>query len=146
VWPGDRVTTWTYATDRAPVPLRCSTSQLTRTGALLVSSPAALDLPHALVDRVTLLIVTREGDRRRSCRRRRRTSLPWSVWCTCADTTLSPSSPPASASNRGKGPGRANAARQIKREPTPAGRTQVTSVYWSDTTVVSYMSASASAS
>ncbi|GAA2425543.1 hypothetical protein GCM10010421_10380 [Streptomyces glaucus] len=30
----------------------------------MVSCPAALDLPHALVEWVTLLIVTREGDRR----------------------------------------------------------------------------------
>jgi len=30
----------------------------------LVSCPAALDLPHALVEWVTMLIVTREGDRR----------------------------------------------------------------------------------
>jgi hypothetical protein len=30
----------------------------------LVSYPAALDLPHALVEWVTMLIVTREGDRR----------------------------------------------------------------------------------
>jgi transposase len=31
---------------------------------LLVAYPAALDLPHALVEWVTMLIVTREGDRR----------------------------------------------------------------------------------
>ena len=30
----------------------------------MVTHPAALDLPHALVEWVTLLIVTREGDRR----------------------------------------------------------------------------------
>ena len=30
----------------------------------MVSYPAALDLPHALVEWVTMLIVTREGDRR----------------------------------------------------------------------------------
>jgi hypothetical protein len=30
----------------------------------LVSYPAALDLPHALVEWVSMLIVTREGDRR----------------------------------------------------------------------------------
>jgi hypothetical protein len=30
----------------------------------LVTYPAALDLPHALVKRVTMLIVTRESDRR----------------------------------------------------------------------------------
>lgn len=30
----------------------------------MVSCPAALDLPHALVERVTALIVTREGGRR----------------------------------------------------------------------------------
>jgi hypothetical protein len=30
---------------------------------LLVAHPAALDLPHALVEWVTALIVTREGDR-----------------------------------------------------------------------------------
>jgi hypothetical protein len=30
----------------------------------LVSCPAALDLPHALVERVTMLFVNREGDRR----------------------------------------------------------------------------------
>lgn len=29
-----------------------------------MSCPAAFDLPHALVERVTMLIVTREGDRR----------------------------------------------------------------------------------
>jgi hypothetical protein len=33
-------------------------------GASLVVYPAALDLPHALVEWVTMLIVTREGDRR----------------------------------------------------------------------------------
>src|SRR6201999_3464400 len=32
-------------------------------GASLVPYPAALDLPHALVEWVTMLIVTREGDR-----------------------------------------------------------------------------------
>ncbi|GGX70368.1 hypothetical protein GCM10010515_42600 [Streptomyces fructofermentans] len=31
----------------------------------MVPYPAALDLPHALVEWVTMLIVTREGDRRR---------------------------------------------------------------------------------
>lgn len=30
----------------------------------MVPHPAALDLPHALVEWVTILIVTREGDRR----------------------------------------------------------------------------------
>ncbi|MEW2634269.1 transposase family protein, partial [Streptomyces sp. NPDC048389] len=30
----------------------------------MVIYPAALDLPHALVERVTMLVVTREGDRR----------------------------------------------------------------------------------
>lgn len=30
----------------------------------MVPHPAALDLPHALVEWVTMLIVTREGDRR----------------------------------------------------------------------------------
>lgn len=30
----------------------------------MVTHPAALDLPHALVEWVTMLIVTREGDRR----------------------------------------------------------------------------------
>lgn len=30
----------------------------------MVAYPAALDLPHALVEWVTILIVTREGDRR----------------------------------------------------------------------------------
>jgi len=30
----------------------------------LVIYPAALDLPHALVEWVTMLVVTREGDRR----------------------------------------------------------------------------------
>ncbi len=30
----------------------------------MVTYPAALDLPHALVKRVTMLIVTRESDRR----------------------------------------------------------------------------------
>ncbi|MGW4914629.1 transposase family protein, partial [Streptomyces sp. NPDC004270] len=30
----------------------------------MVPYPAALDLPHALVEWVTMLIVTREGDRR----------------------------------------------------------------------------------
>lgn len=41
-----------------------SKSQPTGTGAALVLYPAALDLPHALVEWVTMLIVTREGDRR----------------------------------------------------------------------------------
>lgn len=46
------------------MPLReVSRSQLSRSGSLLVSYPAALDLPHALVEWVTMLIVTREGDR-----------------------------------------------------------------------------------
>src|SRR6478609_9348330 len=39
-------------------------SQPTSQGASLVTYPAALDLPHALVEWVTMLIVTREGDRR----------------------------------------------------------------------------------
>lgn len=39
-------------------------SQPTSAGASLVSFPAALDLAHALVEWVTMLIVTREGDRR----------------------------------------------------------------------------------
>ncbi|MEU2930603.1 IS5/IS1182 family transposase, partial [Streptomyces sp. NPDC007251] len=30
----------------------------------MVPYPAALDLPHALVEWLTMLIVTREGDRR----------------------------------------------------------------------------------
>ncbi len=30
----------------------------------MVAYPAALDLPHALIEWVTMLIVTREGDRR----------------------------------------------------------------------------------
>ncbi|MFE3098657.1 IS5/IS1182 family transposase, partial [Streptomyces sp. NPDC059248] len=30
----------------------------------MVIFPAALDLPHALVEWVTMLVVTREGDRR----------------------------------------------------------------------------------
>ncbi|WP_285530531.1 helix-turn-helix domain-containing protein, partial [Streptomyces lavendulae] len=34
----------------------------------MVTYPAALDLPHALVETVTMLIVVREGDRR--CRLR----------------------------------------------------------------------------
>ncbi|GCB45300.1 mobile element protein [Streptomyces sp. NL15-2K] len=38
----------------------------TGTGALLVPYPAAFDLPHALVEWVTMLIVTREGDWHRS--------------------------------------------------------------------------------
>lgn len=47
------------------MPLReASRSQLSGSGALLVPYPAALDLPHALVEWVTMLIVTREGDRR----------------------------------------------------------------------------------
>jgi hypothetical protein len=39
-------------------------SQSRCSGASLVICPAALDLPHALVEWVTMLIVTREGDRR----------------------------------------------------------------------------------
>ena len=39
-------------------------SQSRCSGASLVIHPAALDLPHALVEWVTMLIVTREGDRR----------------------------------------------------------------------------------
>lgn len=31
----------------------------------MIPCPAVLDVPHALVERVTVLIVTREGDRRR---------------------------------------------------------------------------------
>lgn len=37
---------------------------ITLLGASLVIHPAALDLPHSLVEWVTMLIVTREGDRR----------------------------------------------------------------------------------
>lgn len=37
---------------------------ITLLGALLVIHPAALDLPHALEERVTMLIVTRDGGRR----------------------------------------------------------------------------------
>lgn len=44
--------------------MRDLTSQLVRLGALLVTYPAALNLPHALVEWVTMLIVIREGDRR----------------------------------------------------------------------------------
>lgn len=33
-------------------------------GAALVACPAVLELPHALAESVTMLIVTREGDRR----------------------------------------------------------------------------------
>ncbi len=39
-------------------------SQLITQKASLVTYPAALDLPHAIVEWVTMLIVTREGDRR----------------------------------------------------------------------------------
>lgn len=44
--------------------MRCSKSQPVGTEASLVPHPAALDLPHALVEWVTMLIVTREGGRR----------------------------------------------------------------------------------
>lgn len=43
---------------------RCSKSQLISADASLVPCPVALDLPHALVEWVTMLIVTREGGRR----------------------------------------------------------------------------------
>ena len=58
--------TWLVpATHEAPVPLReVSTSRLSSPGAPLVAYPAALDLPHALVEWVTMLIVTREDDHR----------------------------------------------------------------------------------
>lgn len=39
-------------------------SQPTDTGTQLDFCPAALDLPHALAAWVTMLVVTREGDRR----------------------------------------------------------------------------------
>ncbi len=61
----DRVTPKRCATYEAPVPLgevfEVSTHS---TGAALVPYSAALGLPHALVEWVTMLIVTGEGDRR----------------------------------------------------------------------------------
>lgn len=46
----------------ASVPLgRCTESELTSAAAPLVPGPAPLDLPHALVDWVAMLIVTRQG-------------------------------------------------------------------------------------
>lgn len=41
-----------------------SDASITLLGASLVTYPAALDLPHTLVEWVTVLTVTREGDRR----------------------------------------------------------------------------------
>lgn len=59
------------------MPLReVSRSQLSSSGALLVTFPAALDLPHALVEWVTMLIVTREGDRRCKLRPSERARVP----------------------------------------------------------------------
>lgn len=61
----DRVMSAECATHKAPVPLgevfEVSTH---RHRAALVPYSAALDLPHALVEWVTMLIVTREGDGR----------------------------------------------------------------------------------
>ncbi|WP_228450117.1 DUF3987 domain-containing protein [Streptomyces alkaliterrae] len=55
----------------------------------MVIHPAALDLPHALVEWVTMLIVAREGDRRRKLRPSQRAmdaagSLALSVLATAA--------------------------------------------------------------
>jgi hypothetical protein len=44
--------------------IEMSDVSITLLGGLVVVHPAALDLPHALVEWVTMLIVTREGDRR----------------------------------------------------------------------------------
>ncbi|MGY3205716.1 hypothetical protein ACVW19_006231 [Streptomyces sp. TE5632] len=64
-WPADRVMVVGCATHEAPVPLREVFEFSTHPHRSLVGPcPAALDLPHALVEWVTMLIVTREGDRR----------------------------------------------------------------------------------
>lgn len=61
----------------------------------MVVHPAALDLPHALVEWVAMLIVTREGDRRCKLRPSLR-AMP--IWCTCAITPRWQRSPPGSGS------------------------------------------------
>jgi hypothetical protein len=47
----------------------------------LVPYPAALDLPHALVEWVTMLIVTREGDRRCTLRLSKRAVIALAYLC-----------------------------------------------------------------
>ncbi|CAK7281312.1 hypothetical protein SGPA1_12105 [Streptomyces misionensis JCM 4497] len=52
-------------THKAPLPLgEVLEVSAVGAGALLLPYPAALDLPHVLVGWVTMLVVTREGDRR----------------------------------------------------------------------------------
>lgn len=61
----DLVTVGEATTGKAPgLMIEMSDVSITCSGASLVIHPDALDLPHALVEWVTMLIVTREGDRR----------------------------------------------------------------------------------
>jgi hypothetical protein len=93
----------------------------------LVPHPAVLDLPHALVEWLTMLIVTARVTVAASFRR---TGVPWSRWCTCASTSRWPRSPQPSGCRSAPptltstGPSISSAARapgllKVLRENTP---------------------------